>query len=93
MAFSWDTQTGVNLILCVAIVVVGYFAWKRTGSYVILLVAGAFALFGISHLATLLSLNDDLETPLIALRVAAYLLVTGAVIVEARRKKPVAAEE
>jgi hypothetical protein len=88
MNFVWDTLTGINLILCIAIVAIGYLAWQRTGSKLILLVAGAFALFGISHLASLFSLNDDLEQPLIIVRVAAYLFVTLAVLMEARRKKP-----
>jgi hypothetical protein len=92
MNFVWDTTTGINLLLCVAIVAIGYLAWQRTGSMVILLVAGAFALFGLSHLATLFSLSDDLENPLIAVRVAAYLLVVVAVLIEARRKKPVPTE-
>jgi CHASE2 domain-containing sensor protein len=92
MSFNWDNVTGVNLILCIAIVVIGYLAWQRTTSTLILLVAGAFALFGLSHLAALLSLNDDLENPLIAVRVAAYLMVTLALIVEARRKKPTPTE-
>jgi uncharacterized membrane protein (UPF0136 family) len=92
MNFVWDTTTGINLLLCVAIVAIGYLAWQRTGSMVILLVAGAFALFGLSHLATLFSLSDDLENPLIAVRVAAYLLVVVAVLIEARRRKPVPTE-
>ena len=90
MEFSWDTLTGINLLLCIAIVVIGFFAWQRTRSWVILLVACAFALFGLSHLAKLFSLSDDLENPLIVVRVAAYLLVVLAVLVEARRKKAVA---
>ncbi len=89
MNFVWDTQTGINLALCIAIVAVGFMAWQRTQSGVILLVACAFGLFGISHLASLFSLNDDLNTPLIVVRVAAYLLVTCAVLLEARRKKAV----
>ena len=89
MNFVWDTQTGINLALCIAIVAIGFLAWQRTDSGVILLVAGAFALFGISHLASLLSLNDDFKTPLIVIRVAAYLLVTLAVLLEASHKKPV----
>ena len=92
MNFVWDTLTGINLILCIAIVAIGYLAWQRTNSKLILLVAGAFALFGISHLASLLSLNDDLESPLIVVRVAAYVLVTLAVLMEARHKKPAAEE-
>ncbi len=86
MKFSWDTVVFTNLVLCVAIMVIGYLAWRRTKSSVVLLVAAAFTLFGLSHLASLFSLQDDLENALIAVRVAAYLLVTGAVIVEARHK-------
>jgi hypothetical protein len=91
--FVWDTLTGINLVLCIAIVAIGYLAWKRTGSRLILLVGGAFALFGISHLASLFSLNDDLEQVLIFVRVAAYILVALALLMEARRKKPAPAEE
>jgi len=90
MEFSWDNLTGINLVLCVAIVVIGYVAWRRTRSVVVLLVACAFALFGLSHLASLFSLSDDLENPLIVVRVAAYLLVVLAVLVEARHKKAAA---
>jgi CHASE2 domain-containing sensor protein len=87
MNFTWDTLTGINLALCIAIVVIGFLAWQRTRSWVILLVACAFALFGLSHLASLLGLSDDLDTPLIVIRVTAYLLVTLAVLLEARGKK------
>jgi CHASE2 domain-containing sensor protein len=87
MNFTWDTQTGINLVLCIAIVVIGFMAWQRTRSGVILLVAGAFGLFGLSHLASLLGLTDELNTPLIAIRVTAYLLVTCAVLLEAYGKK------
>ena len=86
MNFTWDTQTAINLSLCVAIVVIGFMAWHRTRSSVILLVACAFGLFGISHLASLLGLTGQFNTPLIVLRVAAYLLVTCAVLLEAYRK-------
>jgi CHASE2 domain-containing sensor protein len=89
MDFTWDTLTAVNLVLCIAIVVIGFMAWQRTRSGVILLVACAFGLFGLSHLASLFGLSDDLNNPLIVIRVAAYLLVTGAVLLEARGKKVV----
>jgi CHASE2 domain-containing sensor protein len=89
MNFTWDTLTGINLTLCIAIVVIGFMAWQRTRSGVILLVACAFGLFGVSHLASLFGLSHDLNDPLIVIRVAAYLLVTGAVLLEARGKKVV----
>jgi hypothetical protein len=89
MNFNWDTQTAFNLVLCIAIVVIGFMAWQRTRSGVILLVACAFGLFGISHLTSLFSLTDELNTPLIIIRGAAYLLVTCAVLLEAYGKKAV----
>ncbi len=90
MSFTWDTLTAINLALCIAIVAIGFLAWQRTRSWVILLVAGAFGLFGLSHLASLLGLSDELNNPLIAIRVAAYSLVVLAVLLEARGKKAVA---
>ena len=92
MAWHWDTLVGINLLLSIAIVAIGYLAWRRTRSWVILLVACAFALFRLSHLATLFSLDDDLKSVLITIRVVAYLLVVGAVLIEARRKRPEPAE-
>ena len=86
MNFTWDAQTASNLVLCIAIVAIGFLAWQRTHSGVILLVACAFGLFGISHLASLLGLTSQFNTPLIIIRVAAYLLVTCAVLLEAYRK-------
>lgn len=90
MNFSWDTLTGINLFLCIAILAIGFLAWHRTRSWVILLVACAFALFGLSHLASLFGLSDEFNSPLIAIRVSAYLLVTLAVLLETRGKKVVA---
>lgn len=87
MNFTWDTLTAINLVLCIAIVAIGFIAWRRTRSGVILLVAGAFGLFGISHLASLFGLTDELNTPLIIIRVGAYLLVMCAVLLEAYGKK------
>jgi hypothetical protein len=89
MNFTWDTLTAINLVLCIAIVAIGFIAWRRTRSGVILLVACAFGLFGLSHLASLFGLSDGLNNPLIIIRVAAYLLVTLAVLLEASHAKAV----
>ena len=89
MNFNWDTQTGINLALCIAIVAIGFVAWRRNRSGVILLVAVAFGLFGISHLASLFSVTGDLSTPLVFIRITGYLLVTLAVLLEAYGKKSV----
>ena len=76
MHFVWDTITVINLILCIVILVFGIMAWQRSKKRVQLYLGIAFGLFGLSHLATLLSLKDVLNTLLIVIRLLAYLLVT-----------------
>lgn len=75
MHFTWNTLTFINLFLCVAILVFGIIGWQRKKSRVVLYVATAFGLFGLSHLASLLSLSNALNIVLITIRSAAYLLV------------------
>jgi uncharacterized membrane protein (UPF0136 family) len=78
MDFSWDTPTGINLILSAAIMalgLVGYGLAKKTAS---LYVGLAFGLFGFSHLATLLGQKESWENELIAVRTLAYLLMAFA---------------
>jgi uncharacterized membrane protein (UPF0136 family) len=83
MQFSWDTMTFINLILCVVILILGIVGYLRSKSRVALYVGIAFGLFGLSHLATLLSLKDALSAILIIDRTAAYLLVTYALFLAA----------
>jgi uncharacterized membrane protein (UPF0136 family) len=87
MSFAWDTTTFINLVLCIVILVFGIMGWQRSKKMVPLYIGIAFGLFGISHLATLLSLKDALTTLLILIRLAAYLLVTWAVYLMAFRKQ------
>ena len=87
MQFSWDTMTFINLILCIVILIFGILGYQRSKSRVVLYVGVAFGLFGLSHLATLLSLKDSLSTVLIIIRTAAYLLVTYALFVAAFQGK------
>ncbi len=87
MQFSWDTMTFVNLILCVVILIFGILGYQRSKSQVVLFVGLAFGLFGLTHLATLLGLKDSLNTILIIIRTAAYLLVTYALFLAAFRVK------
>jgi hypothetical protein len=71
----WDPITIINLVLCVVILVFGLVGWRRTKKTVPLYIGIAFGLFGVSHLATILGLKAALETELIIVRTAAYLLV------------------
>jgi hypothetical protein len=87
MQFHWDTLTFLNLILCIVILVFGIISWQRTRSRVTLYVGTAFGLFGISHLATLLSLNKALNIELIIVRTLAYLIVAYALYLAAYKKK------
>ena len=87
MQFVWDTQYVINLALCIIILIFGIIAWQRSKNLVPLYVGIAFGLFGLSHLATLLSLKTTLDTLLIIIRLLAYLLVTYAVYLMAFRKK------
>jgi hypothetical protein len=87
MHFVWDTTTVINLVLCIIILVFGIIGWQRSKKTVALYIGVAFGLFGLSHLATLLSLKDTLSTVLILIRLLAYLIVTYAVYLMAFRKK------
>jgi hypothetical protein len=68
----------VNLTLCIIILILGVFGYRKKGNPVQLYVGIAFGLFGISHLATILGLKADLETFLIVVRTIAYLVVVFA---------------
>jgi hypothetical protein len=87
MQFHWDTLIFINLILCIVILVFGIISWQRKKSLVALYVGAAFGLFGLSHLATLLSLNTSLSVGLIVIRTLAYLLVAYALFLAAYSKK------
>jgi len=87
MVFVWNTITVINLVLCIFILVFGIMGWQRSKNPVPLYIGIAFGLFGLSHLATLLSLSVCLNALLIIIRLAAYLLVTYAVYLMAFHKK------
>jgi len=87
MQLSWDTMTFINLALCIVILIFGIMGYQRSKNKMVLYVGIAFGLFGISHLATLLSLKDSLSAILIIVRTAAYLLVTYALYLAAFQSK------
>ncbi|MHC1593456.1 MAG: hypothetical protein ACXQT1_05200 [Methermicoccaceae archaeon] len=65
----------VNLVLCIVILVLGYWGYKKSSDERPIYIAVAFGLFGISHLAALLGFEEKLEGVFIALRTLAYLIV------------------
>lgn len=78
MALVLDPIYIVNLTLCIIILILGVFGYRKKGNPVQLYVGIAFGLFGVSHLATILGLKNYLEVPLIVIRTAAYLVVVFA---------------
>jgi uncharacterized membrane protein (UPF0136 family) len=78
MSFVWDPIYTVNLVLCAVILVFGIIGYQRSKSVIPLYIGIAFGLFGLSHLATLLSLKEMLQVPLIVVRTLAYLIVAFA---------------
>jgi hypothetical protein len=84
-----DLVTALNLVLCLAIVIVGYLAYKKSGNPSPLYVALAFLLFGISHAVTLSGMAEQLSAVLVAIRILAYATVLFAVytMIGAKKKK------
>lgn len=85
MSFTWDPMYVVNLVLCIIILALGCWGYRKTEDRVPMYVGIAFGLFGVSHLVTLIGLKEALETVLIVIRTLAYLIVVFAlykVIVE-----------
>jgi len=78
MTFIWDPITTVNLVLCIIILVLGYWSYSKKRDQVPLYIGIAFGLFGISHLMTILDLKDALTSFLVIIRVLAYLTVVFA---------------
>ena len=75
MTFTMDPIYLANLILCIVILVFGILGYKKSGDMMPLYIGIAFALFGISHLMTLLGLKQVLTVFLLVIRTIAYLLV------------------
>ncbi len=77
MALSLELIPVTNLLFSALVVIVGLMAWRKTKTEVPLYIAGAFLLFGISHLATLLGVAAAFEIPLLMVRIIGYVLVIG----------------
>ncbi|MDD5006118.1 MAG: hypothetical protein PHS93_06425 [Candidatus Omnitrophica bacterium] len=67
--------TVLNLMLCVIIFAFGYLGFKKSNNRMIMSIAIAFGLFGISHLMLVLHAARSLAFVLILIRTAAYLIV------------------
>jgi hypothetical protein len=70
-----DPLVVINLLLCIAILVMGIIENSRSKTHLPLYVGIAFGLFGVSHLMTLLGLAAKLSVVLIVIRILAYAVV------------------
>jgi len=75
MPFTWDPIRIVNAVLCITILILGYWGYKKKGDKVAPSIGIAFGLFGISHIMVLAGLKETLTNVLIIIRVLAYLTV------------------
>jgi hypothetical protein len=74
MAFVWDPVSVLNLLFCILIVILGYWAYRQKENVVALYIGLGFGLFGISHIAVLLG-SQSSEISLLVVRSLGYLVV------------------
>ncbi len=77
MVLVLDPTPVTNLFFAALIVILGLAAYGKTKKDTPLYITGAFLLFGISHLGTVLGLGDALATPFLILRIVGYLLIVA----------------
>ncbi|MFA5879209.1 MAG: hypothetical protein WC860_03445 [Candidatus Margulisiibacteriota bacterium] len=87
MLSIFDPLLLTNLLLCVIILIFGFWGFKKSKDTLPLYVGLAFGLFGISHLMTMLGLKNVMESMLIFIRTFAYLLVIFALYKLISKKK------
>jgi len=87
MALNLDPIYIVNLVLCSIILILGYLAYRKSKESIPIYIGLGFALFGISHLVTILGLKETLSDVLIVVRTLGYLLVIFALYMYLKRKK------
>ncbi len=84
MSFVYDPLVIANFLLCVIIVIMSIWSYRKTDELAPLYVGAAFGLFGITHFATLFGQKDILEPALIMIRILAYLIVIFGLFLTAR---------
>jgi hypothetical protein len=73
-----DPTAGINLLLCIVILLLGYLVYRKQEKIGALLISIAFGIFGLSHLNVLLGLTLFPDITFILLRVCGYVLVAAA---------------
>lgn len=89
MQFTWDPIYATNLALCIIILVLGCWGYKKSKDRIPVYIGIAFGLFGISHLLTLFGFKGTWENDvLIVIRLLAYLIVAFALYLVAFKRAP-----
>jgi hypothetical protein len=78
MAFTGDPVVVVNLLLCIVILVLGYFIYRKKENFSAFLIGIAFGMFGLSHFTQLFGITQIPEVTFILVRVVGYILVAAA---------------
>lgn len=72
-----DLAEGINLLLCIIILLLGYLVYRRQEKISALLIGIAFGMFGVSHLTLMAGITFP-EVTFILLRISGYILVAAA---------------
>ncbi len=86
MNFVWNPILLVDIVLCIVILILGIWGTRKHGDHVPIYIGIAFGLFGVSHILNILGLGEQLVTPLIIIRVLAYLIVIVSLLKVVARK-------
>jgi len=76
---AFDLLTILNFVLCLAIAIVGYAAYKRDRNVLPLYIGLAFFIFALSHLITLAGMAEEFSGVQMVIRILAYFTVLFAV--------------
>ena len=71
-----DPITGINLILCIVIFLLGCLVYRKKGKISALMIGIAFGMFGISHFSVFTGIAFP-EITFILLRLSGYILVAA----------------
>ena len=72
-----DPTTGINLLLCIVIFLLGFLVYRKQEKISALLIGIAFGMFGLSHFSVVTGIAFP-EVTFILLRICGYVLVAAA---------------
>jgi hypothetical protein len=75
MSLVWNPMVVENTILCLVILTLGYWGYRKRKSSLALYIGIAFGFFAVSHILALVGFATELENVLLVIRIIAYLLI------------------